>query len=412
MDGPLEAAECFDGPNTPSTPNTPNPTVEDPMLLCNESVMSPFTLLTTADSVKPMSVLNIPTDWKGEATSTNNKEEEEEYLPPAEPLIEVEAESKSPSKRKRSNPFPKDLAPYFDPVLKKDIFTEAELQEVLWRIAGREFGGNETNSVTFVHKRWEVSDKKIEMYRRLLYCAYHNACNCGWRLAVHGQNGLCTIYIAVVPHVDHEKENKLKSLPKQLKTLITSPTTLQNQAPKTLMYSAMNKGVKLTKKDQQRTRVLYSRMFRNVQSKHLIWTGGGGLTWGNAVSTLESMKRQNIEVFDSHTVFLCGNTYICNSQTEHLAAAMSTENLLLNAHRQSQCGQGLFFAVDTSYRCTPEQTGLMPVKTVSLNQEGHTIACGVVSNENTDTHKFIFSMIKKEVEMIVNRLAQEGRTHV
>ena len=50
----------------------------------------------------------------------------------------------------------------------------------------------------------------------------------------------------------------------------------------------------------------------------------------------------------------------------------------------------------------------MPVKTVSLNQEGHAIAYGVASNENVDTHEFIFSMIKVAVEEIVNQLIKNG----
>ena len=83
-------------------------------------------------------------------------------------------------------------------------------------------------------------------------------------------------------------------------------------------------------------------MFQNVRSKHLIAGEGGGMTWGNAVSTLEGLKKEKLDPFDEHTVFLCGNECTCNSDTEHLAAAISTENLLLNAYRQSQCGQGLF----------------------------------------------------------------------
>ena len=50
----------------------------------------------------------------------------------------------------------------------------------------------------------------------------------------------------------------------------------------------------------------------------------------------------------------------------------------------------------------------MPIKTVSLNQQGHTITCGVVSKENTDTHEFIFKMVKKAAEEVVNDRITKG----
>jgi len=75
--------------------------------------------------------------------------------------------------------------------------------------------------------------------------------------------------------------------------------------------------------------------------------------------------------------------------------------MLLNAYRQTCTGQDMFFAIDTSYRYSKEKSGLMPIKTISLNQVGHTIAYGIVSNEDEDAHYFVLSRVKEEVQRVV-----------
>ena len=47
-----------------------------------------------------------------------------------------------------------------------------------------------------------------------------------------------------------------------------------------------------------------------------------------------------MEDFDDHNVFVCSKPVI-HPETQRLVVVLSTENLLLNAHRATQCGMPL-----------------------------------------------------------------------
>ena len=64
---------------------------------------------------------------------------------------------------------------------------------------------------------------------------------------------------------------------------------------------------------------------------------------------------------------------------------MSTENLMLNAYRQTAAGGIPYLALDFTYRIFQEGHGLMPVMTVSPGQKGHIIACAI-SDARTKNH--------------------------
>ena len=85
----------------------------------------------------------------------------------------------------------------------------------------------------------------------------------------------------------------------------------------------------------------------------------------------------------------------CHPDDDSLAgAALSTENLLLNAYRQRFWGNPIFLAADASYRLTQEGNGVFPVITTNLAQQTKAIAYGVTSHEHHKAQKFhIFSSI-------------------
>ena len=115
--------------------------------------------------------------------------------------------------------------------------------------------------------------------------------------------------------------------------------------------------------------------------------------------------------FNKKTLYVCGDDYICNAEDgkERIAVLFTTENLLLNAYRQSTTGQDLVLAVDSSYRYTWQGYGLLVLKVVDFSQTAHSIAWGMVSKEDDDAHVFVFQQFVKELEEVVARYLEEGR---
>ena len=86
---------------------------------------------------------------------------------------------------------------------------------------------------------------------------------------------------------------------------------------------------------------------------------------------------------------------------------MSTENLMLNAYRQTAAGGIPYLALDFTYRIFQEGHGLMPVMTVSPGQKGHIIAYAISDRENKEPHIQLLRSIKSEVERVVRSKSGE-----
>ena len=124
--------------------------------------------------------------------------------------------------------------------------------------------------------------------------------------------------------------------------------------------------------------------------------------------------RKNIEIFDSHLVYLIGDEYVLDLDCKppKLLYLWSSENLLLNAYRQMQYGNPVKIYVDASYRYMVEKWGFLVIKVCGQNQRGHTVAYGVCSKEDGNAHEWIFKTLKKEVERLVNQLVLSNITQV
>ena len=133
-------------------------------------------------------------------------------------------------------------------------------------------------------------------------------------------------------------------------------------------------------------------------------------SWGGLSASFDTYRRERIPSFAEHSVYLLG--ILCNPEEETLVAVLSSENLLLNAHRQQFWGLPMFFACDASYCLTLEKIGVYPVVTTNLGMETNTIAYGVISHEHHNAQRFILSTIKNERESIVKRRRAAGNTEV
>jgi hypothetical protein len=89
--------------------------------------------------------------------------------------------------------------------------------------------------------------------------------------------------------------------------------------------------------------------------------------------------------YTEDTTYVLGEPQI-SSATSLVCAALSTDNLLLNAYRQSRFGVPSYMQVDTTHRLVVEGHCVLPITTSCLMQHAHVIAYGICSKEDTAAH--------------------------
>jgi hypothetical protein len=111
---------------------------------------------------------------------------------------------------------------------------------------------------------------------------------------------------------------------------------------------------------------------KRKHSKKSVTEGMTPISWDAVTETVGGKSRQNIssalstEKFTDHTPYVVG-TYEIDPKKRRVVVVISTENLLLNAYRQTLYGQDFAFNVDASYRYTASQHyGLLPIIVVRL----------------------------------------------
>lgn len=173
--------------------------------------------------------------------------------------------------------------------------------------------------------------------------------------------GETQIFVGIKCHLNHDVSHFKSQPPKQAHmSVVQSPSHLLNSGPTNLMQKAALKGVALPMHHQRKTKRKLEALKKKARNVHLP-EGSDGRSWGDLVITIEALKRANIDAADwsPHEIYLLGDQYISDSTERHFIAAVSSEELLLNAYRQMCTGQDLTFAVDTSYRYTKEKSGLI-----------------------------------------------------
>ena len=280
--------------------------------------------------------------------------------------------------------------------------SQQQLQQALDKIALQQFHGNQFNGLKWIQKH----PKKCKWMNdtcTLYYCMYHYNSKCDWCLAViqdsEGKSRIFLPSLDCVQHSNHDITYQKHGIPKQANAMIQSPSQLK-QLPKHFTRRAREKGITVDTKMATKMARMSQRMRKYHMMQHLT---GDGSSWGEAVQQMELLKRENIANpanFNEHTCYMLASRI--NYETKEFLGVASTENLLLNAYWQMQSGQDLTFRIDTSYWYTREQIGLMPIKVISLNQEGHTVAYGIVASEDEDAHDFILVSVHAKVEKVVN----------
>jgi hypothetical protein len=95
-------------------------------------------------------------------------------------------------------------------------------------------------------------------------------------------------------------------------------------------------------------------------------------------------------------------------ETGRVTYAISTENLLLNAYRQTRFGVPPLLQVDTTHRLMIEsQFCCMLIGTTSVTQHFHIIAYGVCSSEDIGAHEYVFRQVFRAVDAVVADRAEK-----
>ena len=136
-----------------------------------------------------------------------------------------------------------------------------------------------------------------------------------------------------------------------------------------------------------------------------------GFRYAGLLAYMEHLDRDKLIAdgkFNQHTVYALAPPLIVPE--EHtVTIAVSTENLLLNAYRQSDFGVPKYLCVDTTHRLVKEGHCCMPVGTMSLSQKFHIIGYGVCSHEDVRAHEYVLSAIRDAVERVVSDRRTSGQ---
>jgi hypothetical protein len=293
---------------------------------------------------------------------------------------------------------------------RQNICSEAETNKALVDFGQEEFGGSGT-------LKWLQSDRPYTSKRtgdvlQKLRCPFHNQpVKCPYVIRVVHTSATATFSIEVgsLQHThtrdandvntDSERRRELNrpGVSMCLKAVLFNSPGKLNVRPTHLVKAARSRGLAVNTR-QEKSIVRFQQRQR---SKATGLAHGQAESWGGIRAVAERYQKRLIPNFTEHSTYLIGIR--CDSGTALLIAVLSTENLLLNAYRQSFWGQPLFFASDASYRLTREGYGLIPVHTVTIEQKTKTIAYAIVSNEDHKTQHFIFRVVKDEIERVVRK---------
>ena len=131
-------------------------------------------------------------------------------------------------------------------------------------------------------------------------------------------------------------------------------------------------------------------------------TSGRG-RYGGLLGTLLKQTKSVLKAngnFHEDSVYLCGEP-ILEPAHDTVCFVLSTDNLLLNAYRQTLFGVPSYVQIDTTHRVVSEGHCVMPIMTVDLQQRTHPIAFGICSDESVAAHRHVIEQTKMAVEAVV-----------
>jgi hypothetical protein len=191
-----------------------------------------------------------------------------------------------------------------------------------------------------------TTKKGSEDSHQVLLCPYRTEAKCKYRLRlIHHSDGKQSVMLGTFSHSDHKECSTRKyrgGIPLQLRCAIfNSPGKLKTMTQKIAVDHLRKLNYTVGKEDERRIGCYVTTVKKKEATKHLE-PGQPTLTLGAIYSTFEEyrpeIRRSKLgKNFDEHTVCTLSTPYL-NQDKEVLYCVLSSENLLLNAWRQTFWG--------------------------------------------------------------------------
>ena len=211
--------------------------------------------------------------------------------------------------------------------------------------------------------------------RRIYRCPFRGTanaqCQAQMRLTEDSQHNW-TLERSHQPHADHDVSNKVRGLPKNMVYATTSPRKKGMTTGQVMTALRVQKGA-LSAAEQKQVAGVRKRA-KNKDRTHLVpaelqGTFGGVWAWAEGHTRPALIARQE---FGVHAPYVLGTPQI-DQQTAVINIAISTENLLLNAYRQSVHGMPTIVHVDCTHRLVLDGHACMLFGTVDAAQQWHSV---------------------------------------
>ena len=293
--------------------------------------------------------------------------------------------------------------------------TPQEETNVLWEIAKEHWGDCLANNLKWVNGNTLPLRKGKTGNCLDVHCHYWNLPHpCRWRAQVVRESDLpyLTIRIGLVAHTNHDiLAPGEKPISQALACSLESPGDFTNKTSR-MVASVKRRKISLTSD----AATSYARKLRRLQVKYAksgLQDDSTVATYGQIAEKTAQYSRDKFADFMEHTFYLLGNRFIVEASRKRFAALFSTENLVLNLYRQLKLTGHYVLFVDASHKYTTEKWPLFPIKVVCpMSQVSHIVAYGVISNDDSESHLFLFQSLKRELESIINDRLDKGCTHI
>jgi len=133
-------------------------------------------------------------------------------------------------------------------------------------------------------------------------------------------------------------------------------------------------------------------------------------TFGGVGHFVEQRSRAKLEAagnFGHHTVYTVGEPKI-DPETQTICIAMTSENLALNAYRQTCYAMPTYVCVDSTYRLIVEGHNCMLFGTTGPDQRFHAFGMGICSSEDEAAHLHVIRCLQAEINRLVARKRLAG----
>ena len=263
------------------------------------------------------------------------------------------------------------------------------------------------------HGIWRPSAtgfSSLGLRRRELRCPFRGpanaCCNAVLRETVDEHGRYTLERKRGVPHADHSISNKKRGLSKLLKLTVAEPAR-QGHRSGVVIKAVREKMGAISK--VERAQIVRERSHVRRKQQDAIVPREQRNEFGGMVVLASKRTRAALlaaDEFGAHTAYVIGETEV-DSEQQRITITYSTENLLLNAYRQSQYGFPQIVQVDCTSRLVLEGHSCMLFGCVDAGQHFHPIGYGVCAKEDQAAHVKVFRNLKNEVERVVAQRTED-----